>query len=134
MEPDRQERIDRELMRYQTLTLDIQRREQEVSSYMRSYEELLNSYLQALEIVQTKMDSWRAPRRREMENVLRQVSQKWSDLRAVVRTDPKLDHEEQLFQAVLRLQYKKAEEQKGYHRRRRRIIDDVLQQIPKVSH
>jgi Skp family chaperone for outer membrane proteins len=133
MDPELQQRIDSELTRYKTLNLEIQRLEQEVSARMRSYEELLNSYLQALEVIQPKMESWRAPRRREMENVLRKLSEKWSDLRAIVRADPKLDQDEQLFQAVIRLHYKKLEEQKGYQKRRRTIIDHVLKEIPKIT-
>jgi hypothetical protein len=57
MDPNLQQRIDSELTRYQTL--DIQRLEQEVSSRMGSYEELLNLYLQALEVVRPKMEAWR---------------------------------------------------------------------------
>jgi tetrahydromethanopterin S-methyltransferase subunit B len=80
MDPNLQQQIDSELTRYQTLTLDIQRLEQEVSSRMKSYEELLNSYLQGLEVVQPKMEAWPGQRRKEMGNVLRKVSEKWSDL------------------------------------------------------
>jgi endonuclease/exonuclease/phosphatase (EEP) superfamily protein YafD len=71
---------------------------------------LLNSYLQALEVVQPKMEAWRGQWRKETGNVLRNVSEKWSDLQVVARTDPRLDQDEQLFQAVLRLQHKKLEE------------------------
>jgi hypothetical protein len=55
------------------------------------------------------------------------------DLQAVVQTDPRLGQDEQLFQAVLRLQYKKLEEQKCYHKQRRTIINQTLTEIPEIS-
>jgi Ni2+-binding GTPase involved in maturation of urease and hydrogenase len=79
------------------------------------------------------MEASQGQRRKDTGNVLRKVSEKWLDLQAVVRTDQRLDQDEQFFQAILRLQYKKLEEQKRCHKQRRTIINQTLAEIPEIS-
>jgi tetrahydromethanopterin S-methyltransferase subunit B len=134
MDPELQESIDRELTRYQQLTTDIEQLEKDVARQMRNYEEIVNSYLNALHIVQPKMDSWRAPRREKMAKLCSSLRHKWGDMRTPLRNDPALDQEEQLFMAVLRIQYKKTAEQQAFQRTRQKLIRDELDKIVLPTH
>lgn len=130
MDPEFQAQIDAELTRYEELTTAIEQSEKEVARMMRNYEDILNSYLSAVQIVQPKMDSWRTPRREKLAKMCAKLRQKWTDLKTAVRTDPTLDQDEQLFQAVIRIHYKKTAEQQAFQKKRQRLI---MQEIEKLS-
>lgn len=125
-----QAQIDTELTRYEELTTSIEQSEKEVARLMRNYEDLLNSYMSAVQIVQPKMDSWRTPRREKVAKLCTKLRQKWADVKTAVRSDPVLDQDEQLFQAVIRIHYKKPAEQQAFQKKRQRLI---LQEIEKLS-
>jgi hypothetical protein len=129
MNPDLRQQIDDELTRFQTLTTDVEELESEVAHRMRNYEELLNSYVQALQIIQPKMESWRTPRREKAAQLCERVRTKWSDLKTVSRTDPTLDQQERFFSAILSMQYKKPEEQKKFQRSRMKLIQAEIAKI-----
>lgn len=126
-----QEEIDKELSRYESLTKQILELEEDVSKKMRTYEDILNSYLNAIKIIQPKMDSWRTPRREKVSKMCSKLSQKWSDTRSAVNSDPSLNQDEQIFLAVLRIHYKKPAEQQAFQKKRQKLIfAEIAKMVP----
>lgn len=129
-----QEEIDAELSRYEQLSIGIDQVEKSVARQLRNYEEILNSYLSAVQIIRPKMEVWRAERRDKLSKLCGRLRQKWSDAKSAVRADPSLDQEEQLFQAVLRIQYKKPSEQQAFQRKRQRLILKEIEKLVLPEH
>jgi hypothetical protein len=129
MNPELRTEIDNELTQFQALTTEVEALESEVAGRMRQYEELLNSYVQGLQMIQPKMDAWRGPRREKTSQLVERLRAKWADLRTVLRTKQDLDQEERYFSAVLSMQYKKPDEQKAFQKRRMRLIQAELGKI-----
>jgi hypothetical protein len=130
-----QREVDEELARFKALTIEVEDLESEVARRMRTYEELLNSYMQALQIIKPKMDPWRAQRREKANQLITQLRAKWHDLGSVARSDPRLNQDERFFQAIVTMQYKKPEEQKAFQRRRAKLIADEIAkiQVPRIT-
>jgi hypothetical protein len=124
-----QHEVDEELSRFQALTIEVEDLESDVARRMGTYEELLNSYMQALQIIQQKMDSWRVQRRGKANQLINQLRLKWQDLGKVVRSETRLNQEDRVFTAILAMQYKKPEEQKGFRRKRAKLIADEIAKI-----
>ena len=124
-----QEQIDFELSRYEELSKGIAELEEDIGKKMRTYEDLLNSYLNAIKIIQPKMDSWRNPGREKIRKMCARLRQKWTDTRTAVRSDPALDQDEQIFMAVLRIHYKKPSEQQAFQRKRQRLIQQEIAKL-----
>ena len=124
-----QTEIDKELTRYETLTNEIEKMQEQIDKRLKEYEELLNSYLTALQIVQPKMDSWREPRRDKFRKLCQRLSQKWSNTRSAIFSDPVLEQDEQLFMAVIRIHYKKPSDQEIFQRKRTKLIQQEIAKI-----
>lgn len=124
-----QEQIDFELSRYEELSKGIEELEEDISRKMRTYEDILNSYLKAIKIIQPKMESWRNPRREKIKKMCGRLRQKWTDARTAVRSDPALDQDEQIFMAVLRIHYKKPSEQQAFQRKRLKLIQQEIAKL-----
>ena len=123
------DQIDAELSKYEELSKSIEELEENIGRQMRNYEDILNSYLNALKIIQPKMDSWRNPRREKVRKICARLRQKWSDTRSAVRADPSLDQDEQIFSAVLRIHYKRPNEQQAFQRKRQKLIQQEIAKL-----
>ena len=129
-----QKQIDIELSRYEELSIGIEQLEKDIARQLRSYEEILNSYLNAVQIIQPKMESWRAPRRDKVSKICARLRQKWADVKGAVRSDPSLEQDEQMFQAVLKIHYKKPNEQQAFQKKRQSLILGEVEKLVLPGH
>lgn len=134
MDPGLQVQVDDELTRYEEFSVGIEELEHKIGRQLREYEDILNSYLNAVHIIQPKMDTWRAQRRQKLEKLCREISQKWGDERSAVRNDRQLEQDEQIFQAVLRIHYKKPAEQQAFRKERQRLIRKEIAKLALPQH
>lgn len=124
-----QQQIDAELTRYETLTNSIQAMEKKVQQQMSDYELIFNSYINAVQIIENKTEGWRRPRAEKISKVCQRLQAKWENPKSVLQSNPQLEQDEQIFQAVLRIHYKRPADQASYRKKRFIEIQKELDKI-----
>ena len=105
--PELQMQIDEELSRYESLSKKIESTEGSIRNRLKTYDELLNSYQNALKIIIPKMDFWSQQRRTKAQQVSEKLRQKWTNPEQFLRNNKKLSQEVEIYNAIVNIRLKK---------------------------
>ena len=118
--------IDNELSRYESLSKQMDSMEETIRAKLKTSDELLNSYQNALKIIIPKMNYWSEQRRTKAQQLSEKLRQKWLSAEQSVRNNPKLCQETQLFDAIVRIRFKKTAQFQRFSARKRVYINEKV--------
>ena len=118
--------IDNELSRYEALAKQMDSMEENIRAKLKTFDELLNSYQNALKIIIPKMDYWSKQRKTKAQQLSEKVRMKWSNLDNAVRNNRKLTQETQIFDRLVSMRFKKAAQFQRFHAKRKVTINQKI--------
>ena len=124
--PELQFQIDNELSRYESLAKQMDSMEETIRAKLKTFDELLNSYQNALKIIIPKMDYWSQQRRSKAQQLADRLRQKWSNAEQSVRNHPKLSQDSQIFDAIVKLRFKKTAQFQRFNAKKKVTINEKI--------
>ena len=124
--PELQFQIDNELSRYESLAKQMDSMEETIRAKLKTFDELLNSYQNALKIIIPKMDYWSQQRRSKAQQLADRLRQKWSNAEQSIRNHPKLSQDSQIFDAIVKLRFKKTAQFQRFNAKKKVTINEKI--------
>ena len=127
--PELQMQIDEELSRYESLSKKIESTEGSIRNRLKTYDELLNSYQNALKIIIPKMDFWSQQRRTKAQQVSEKLRQKWTNPEQFLRNNKKLSQEVEIYNAIVNIRLKKVALLNKFRTDKEKMIKEKIESI-----
>lgn len=121
--------VDAQLTRYQDLTNQIDALEEQIRSQLKTYDELLQSYQTALKIIMPRMKAWSHFRYNKVKDISKQILRKWDNGSTNPKGDKLLEQENQLFQTIINIHFRKHAVSKEFQDKRVQLLK---QQVAKL--
>ncbi|EAX94554.1 hypothetical protein TVAG_300870 [Trichomonas vaginalis G3] len=127
--PELQAKIDEELAKYESISKETEQLEQTIRTKLKTYDELLTSYQNALKIIVPKMEYWGTERKKRVKQLSKNLKEKWEDPEKMIRTNPKYLQDAQLYDAIVRIRFKKTLQLQNYYSDRNNFIREKVNSI-----
>lgn len=127
--PELQQSIDEELAKYESISRETEKLEESIRNKLKTYDELLTSYQNALKIILPKMEYWATERKKKAKLMSRNLKEKWEDPEKMVRTNTKYLQDSQLYDAIVKIRFKKLVQLQNYYQERNNFIREKVNSI-----
>lgn len=127
--PELQQSIDEELAKYESISRETEKLEESIRNKLKTYDELLTSYQNALKIILPKMEYWATERKKKAKLMSRNLKEKWEDPEKMIRTNTKYLQDSQLYDAIVKIRFKKLVQLQNYYQERNNFIREKVNSI-----